>query len=309
MALKPTTFWEHVFYLRTRELIPRVWKPGQLAAYLERPHGPYSPRTVRAEPYNYSISTEGEKIGDFVKKGDAPRAWRVGRGQFQLVVDPKDDLQTQEAEKKRAIKRAEELRSQTRRNRDYGGAGYAPMSDYTPPQPSQSESEPDAYLYPSVPVTLTESEHRALAGRITEAKSLYIVQKHLDGKYDGRAEIEEDQYGADLRVTIDGKTERIEVKGTESPTIDWPQLEVSSQQSHDALKDGEASIYRVVDAAGMNPRVYILTYGKHFILEPETKWTAKRVAPKDERYPLRGEPNRYELPYDPIAADEWEVLG
>ena len=81
------------------------------------------------------------------------------------------------------------------------------MSDYTPPQPSQSESEPDAYLYPSVPVTLTESEHRALAGRITEAKALYIVQKHLDGKYDGRAEIEEDQYGVDLRATVDGKTE------------------------------------------------------------------------------------------------------
>ena len=27
----------------------------------------------------------------------------------------------------------------------------------------------------------------------------------------------------------------------------------------------------------------------------------------NESYPLRGEPYRYDLPYDPVAADEWEV--
>ena len=309
MTRTPTTFWEYVYDLRARELIPRVWKSGQLSEYLERPNGSYSPRTVRVEPYNYSISMEGDKIGDFVRKGESPKAWRVGRGQFQLVADPKDDLQTQEAEKTRAIKRAEELRSQKRRANAYQEEAPASVLDYTPAQSSlRAELEPDADLYPSVPITLTESERQAMAGRIAEDKALYIVHKHLTGKYEGRAVIEEDRDGADLRVSIDGKTERIEVKGTDSPTIAWPELEVSSQDSHDALKDGDASIYRVVDAAGTNPRIYILTYGQHFTLEPEPKWVAKRVTAKDDRYPLRGEPYRYDLPFDPVAADEWEVL-
>ena len=89
------------------------------------------------------------------------------------------------------------------------------------------------------------------------------------------------------------------MKGTESPTIAWQQLKVSSQKSHDALENRDASMYRVVHVNGPCPRIYILAYGRDFTLEPEPRWAVKRVPPKDDRYPLRGEPYRYELPYDP----------
>ena len=308
MNRTPTTFWEHVYDLRKQRLIARAWKTGQLSEYLERPKGPYAPGTVKTDPFNYSISLEGDKIGFFVMKGEAPKAWRMGRGQFRLIADPEDDVLTQESEISRGMKRAEELRSQKRRttgHQDEAATSVLERPDQ-PNLPAESATgSPD--LYPSIPVTLTSSERQALAGRGTEQKALFIVHKHLRGKYGRQGKIEEDQDGADLRVSIGGKSERIEVKGTESPTIAWPQLKVSSQKSHDALKNGDTSMYRVVDVGGANPRIYILTYGQHFTLEPEPRWAVKRVPPKDDRYPLRGEPYQYDLPYDPVATDEWEV--
>ena len=35
---------------------------------------------------------------------------------------------------------------------------------------------------------------------------------------------------------------------------------------------------------------------------------AKRVTPKDDRYPLRGLPYRYDRPHDPVALEDWEIL-
>ena len=66
-------------------------------------------------------------------------------------------------------------------------------------------------------------------------------------------------------------------------------------------------MYRVVDVDGEEPRICILTYGQHFTLEPEPRWAVKRVPLEDDRYPLRGEPYRYDLPYEPVAQDDWEV--
>ncbi len=308
MEPSPATFWEHVYDLRKRGLIPRVWKTGQLGRFLERPEGPYAPGTVRTDPFNYSISLEGDRIGFFVMKGEAPKAWRVGRGQFQLIADPEDDMSTRESELSLGIERAEELRSR-KRPRTYRQKDAAPSVLDRPDQPTalteSAPSFPDPY--PSIPVTLTSTERQALAGHSMERRALYIVHKHLRDRYGGRARIEEDQEGSDLRVSIGGKTERIEVKGTESPTIAWHQLKVSSQESHDVLKSGGASMYRVVDLGGANPRIYVLTYGRHFTLEPEPRWAVKLIEPKDDRYPLRGEPYRYDLPYDPVAVDEWEV--
>ena len=130
-----------------------------------------------------------------------------------------------------------------------------------------------------------------------------VVERHK-----GHAEIEDDHEGVDLKVSIDGRTERIEVKGTASSTIAWQQLKVSSQKSHDALKNRDASIYRVVDVNSLHPRIYILEYGRDFTLEPEPRWAVKRVPSEDERYPLRGEPYRYIRPHDTVAEDEWEAL-
>ena len=304
MTGTPTTFWEHVEDLRRRSLIARTWKIGHLIEHLD---GSFKANTINVLPYNSSVSRDGAGIGDYVKRGVAPRAWRVGRGQFQLIADPEDDAPTRASQKSRAMKRAEQLRSLKRRPRDRRGATLASPPDRSDPPtgsvPGSSE------LYSSIPVTLTDSEREAIERLTTEQRALHIVKKHLIEKYGGQVTIEEDDAGADLRVSVNGDSERIEVKGTESPSIAWQQLKVSSQRSHDALESREASIYRVVDVGGAHPRIYILTHGQHFTLEPELRWAVKRLPPTGGRYSLRGEPYRYDRPYDSVAAHEWEFQG
>lgn len=119
--------------------------------------------------------------------------------------------------------------------------------------------------------------------------------------------VEQNRDGADLKISVDGRIERVVVKGTESPTLDWRELKVSSRESHDALISGDALMYRVVDVSGPNPRIYVLTYGRHFTLEPEPRWAIKHVPPRDDRYPLRGEPYRFDLPHEPVAGDDWAI--
>ena len=130
----------------------------------------------------------------------------------------------------------------------------------------------------------------------------------LKDKYGEDVEIEEDRDGVDLRVTIDGNTERIEVKGTKDSDIAWQKLKVSSKKSHDALVKGDATIYRVVDVDSADPRVHILIYGEDFTLEPEPRWAVKRIPPDNERYPLLEKPYRYDRPHAPVALDDWEIL-
>ena len=172
------------------------------------------------------------------------------------------------------------------------------------------------YTGPENPISfkLPEDTRQILDGLSTEKKAELIV-KCLIIQYEENAKIEKDKDGVDFKVTIDGepltidgKPVRIEVKGTEDSGIAWSKLKVSSQKSHDILVRGNALIFRVVDVASLNPRIYILEHGKHFILEPELRWTVKHVSPKDERYTLQGKPYRYERPFDPVALDDWEFL-
>ena len=142
----------------------------------------------------------------------------------------------------------------------------------------------------------------------TEQKALAIVRSLLKDKYGQDVSIEEDRDGVDLRVAIDGKIERIEVKGTKDSDIAWQKLKVSSKKSHDAIVSGDATIYRVVDVDSADPRVYILIYGEDFTLEPEPRWAAKQIPPDNNRYPLQGMPYRYDRPFDPVALDDWEFL-
>ena len=310
MAGAGLTSWEHIYRAREEGRIPRVWKRGHLREHLQEPVGPFSRNTINAIPSNHYITDTGSEMGHSVRIGDEPKVWLVGRGQYQLIADPDDDAATQEAEARRAARLAEELRSRN------GKAGERPResSKPDPDRPARASREtqsapgsPD--LYPSAPVPLDSTDLELLDGGTTEQKALYIVHKHLLAKYGNQVEIEEDQDGADLKVSAQGKVERIEVKGTESHTLAWPELEVSGQESHDALEKGDALMYRVVDVSGANPRVYVLTHGQHFTLEPELKWAVRRVPLGDDRYPLRGLPYRYDRPFDPVAEDEWEALG
>ena len=54
-------------------------------------------------------------MGNYVKRGQDAKAWRVGTGEFQLVIDPDDDKETQDAEHKRALAYAQIERRKSRR--------------------------------------------------------------------------------------------------------------------------------------------------------------------------------------------------
>ena len=151
---------------------------------------------------------------------------------------------------------------------------------------------------------LTKTENKT---RKTQKKAEHIVRLILRHWYGERAQIEEDREGVDLKVTIDGEHVRIEVKGTDSDNI-LGNLVVSSQKCHDALVSGDAVIYRVVNVNSEKPGICILEHGKHFTLEPEPRWSVKRIPPDNERYPLRGMPYRYDRPHDPVALEDWEIL-
>ena len=111
MNSTPITFWELVYDLRERGQITRTWKRAAIKEHLS---GRFAATTINSEPSNYSISKDGDEIGNFVKDGQSPRAWRVGRGQFQLIVDPADDEGTQSEQIRLAMARTEQLRAQKR---------------------------------------------------------------------------------------------------------------------------------------------------------------------------------------------------
>ena len=92
-------FWDEVYSLRKQGAIPRVWTRESLRPYLL---GPYTPNSINAIPSNRSIARDGKQMGNYVKNGQEPKAWRIGPGEFQLVTDPDDDMATQDAERRRA---------------------------------------------------------------------------------------------------------------------------------------------------------------------------------------------------------------
>jgi len=159
-------------------------------------------------------------------------------------------------------------------------------------------------------VPLTESDLRAIEGFSTAKKAEWIVRKHIEHRFGAGVGIERDHDGADLKVSKNGSTERIEVKGTKSRDLAWAQLKVSSQASYAALSSGAASMYRVTDVDGSEPRVHVLKYGRDYELIPEPRWAVRRVrGGASNSYFLRGRPYRYEEPYEAVATSEWGALG
>ena len=139
-----------------------------------------------------------------------------------------------------------------------------------------------------------------------EKKAEHIVRLFL--KKAG-AQVEDDRDGVDLKVSTNVETTRIEVKGTKDKGIAWSKLKVSSRKSYEALKSGNAEMYRVVDVESRNPKIYVLEHGRDFCMEPEPRWSVRPANLRDQdRYPLRGTQYRYERPSDPtIPLEDWEV--
>ena len=303
------SFWKHVYTLRERGLVPRIWKAGHLRRYLQDPVGPsYSPNSVNVYPSNSSVSAEGNSIGDFVLRGAAPKVWRVGRGQYQLVVDPEDDEQTQQAELERAIAKAKAVRSsRTQASRSL----IAPTSPSLQYESGSLTQSPPALtgMFPSVEVEMTAEDRQAMSRLSTTEKAVCIVRKYLLEMFGPDAEIEVDEESTALRISVGTEELKIEVNGTDTSVMDWEHMKISDQRAHYALTSGGAAMYRVVNISGSNPRIYILSHGEHFTLEPEPAWAVKKVVLKDEKYPLRGAPYTYDQPFEPVAEGEWEVMS
>ena len=160
-----------------------------------------------------------------------------------------------------------------------------------------------------VEVHLSESERRSLEGLSTEQKACRVVRKYLRDKYGRGVVIEEAHDGADLRVSVGGEAEAIEVKGTATDDIAWAKLKVSSRQSYRALKSRTARMYRVVNVNSAKPRIFILEFGTHYKLIPEPRWAVRAASREEKSYPLRGAPYRYDRPRDAVAEHEWGGVG
>ena len=102
------SFWDEVYKLREQGLIPRVWRLAHLRSHLS---AKYKPNSINTIPSNQSITRDGKEIGNYVNRGQDPKAWRIGRGEFQLVVDPDDDESTRDAERQRAASYAHVARA------------------------------------------------------------------------------------------------------------------------------------------------------------------------------------------------------
>ncbi len=82
------SFWESVHKLRENRLIPYIWTRADLRPHLQSPHGAFTHNSITTIPSNQSMTKDGSEKGNYVKKGQPAKAWRVGRGKFQLVDDP-----------------------------------------------------------------------------------------------------------------------------------------------------------------------------------------------------------------------------
>ena len=158
-----------------------------------------------------------------------------------------------------------------------------------------------------IEVRLSKSDRRSIADCSPAKKAEHIVRMYLHQKHGREVNIEHDNNGADLRVSVGCETERIEVKGTKDTGISWGKLKVSSQQCYEALESRAARLYRVVDIDSATPRIYILEYDAHYRLVREPRWRAAAISTKGRTYPLRGARYRYDRPYDAVAEDEWAV--
>ena len=93
------SFWDDVYALREQGMIPRVWTRTDLRPWLKSEY----PNGTQALPIRHAMSEDGKVIGDIVQSGLCPEAWSLGEGKYRLVVDPDDDAESQDAERRRAI--------------------------------------------------------------------------------------------------------------------------------------------------------------------------------------------------------------
>ena len=336
-----TRFREEIYKLRLHGVIRRVWRPAELQVQLT---GQFAVGTFSANPNNSSVSRYGDWIGSNVKRGVTPWAWRVDRGEYELIVDPDDEDAEHYSQMRLALGRVaeqlepgtvaaeishQEVRRAIRRVIPVGAGGGSDLvargvPAHTIDRPagnfgSAGRTEQGARTVTGVedvgtfgradrraiPVALSESERVVIDGLNTAEKAEWIVRRYIAETREGPMIIREARIGEDLTILEDGQTYTVEVRGTENSTVEWGQFKVSEQKSHDSLESGASLIYYVVDVSSSSPVIRVLKHGRDFTLEPEPVWAAKPVSAVDVRYPLRGMPFKYVQPFDGVDLDEW----
>ncbi len=95
-TMSDMSFWDSIYELCNQDIIPNEWKRKHLREYLENPKGRFAHSSITTIPSNQSMNKDGSEIGDYIKKGQTPKAWRVSpKGTFRLIMDPSDDEVTQ----------------------------------------------------------------------------------------------------------------------------------------------------------------------------------------------------------------------
>jgi hypothetical protein len=82
----PKTFWVRISDLRKANAIPRRWTRKDIRPYLLL--AGFKENTINSVPANQSVSTDRTIQGDYVKRGQPAKAFRIDRGVFELIDDP-----------------------------------------------------------------------------------------------------------------------------------------------------------------------------------------------------------------------------
>jgi len=80
-------FFDKIVQLRRDGKIPKTWKISDIKPFLE---SEFKESTISIYPYNSSISVDGKIKGNFVKRGQKPKFFRLPGGCFQIIDDNGD---------------------------------------------------------------------------------------------------------------------------------------------------------------------------------------------------------------------------
>ena len=125
-----------------------------------------------------------------------------------------------------------------------------------------------------VHLRLTDAEHSRVRGMSCEQAALEICRIHLT-RSDPNVAFLAPAKGADLRFRRqDGVETDIEVKGTEAGGLAWAKLKVSSQHSHDRLRDG-MQLFRVTGIRAQEVKIFVMKHGVDFKMVVEPRWSVR----------------------------------
>ncbi|MFC1978284.1 hypothetical protein ACFLWS_08535 [Chloroflexota bacterium] len=95
------SFWEDMYEIRRRGLIPRQWSRADIRPFLA---DKYKPNTMNSLPSNQSMKRDGSSKGNYILRGLDPKGWRIEPGIFELIEDPSDSPEIQGARKAEALR-------------------------------------------------------------------------------------------------------------------------------------------------------------------------------------------------------------